>query len=189
MKKLINEKMYDTETAELIGSFDNGEDGAYFIFEELYHGDNGYFIHGEGGCLTVYYGNPYDFKSKIKEDIVPLDDQAAKDWAIDHLGMDDILKHFTMEMHTKDEEVGVRIHFYAYGGKNFNGDEGEATIEKVVDAIEEAGSWDEETSIYGLAAEDLVISLSRHLGINDDNPVYDDLEKLYQDCLKLVKFS
>ncbi len=55
MKKLVNGKSYNTETAELIWSWDNGlsKSKAQWHEESLYKSKNGrWFIYGEGGPLS-----------------------------------------------------------------------------------------------------------------------------------------
>lgn len=56
MKKIINGKKYDTETAGLICEHDNGRSWTdfYFYKECLYKKKTGeFFIHEEGGLLRV----------------------------------------------------------------------------------------------------------------------------------------
>ena len=56
MKKVINGKRYDTDTATLMGSdsFSNSRDFRHWI-EELYRKNNGeYFLYGKGGAMTKY---------------------------------------------------------------------------------------------------------------------------------------
>ena len=60
MKKIINGKRYDTDTATLIGY--NGYNGSHSDFsywcETLYQKRTGeYFIHGEGGPMSRYAEN------------------------------------------------------------------------------------------------------------------------------------
>jgi len=57
MKKLISGKLYNTETADVIGSWDNGIYGNDFrsCEETLYKTKKGaYFLHGEGGAMSKY---------------------------------------------------------------------------------------------------------------------------------------
>ena len=54
MKKIINNKLYDTDTAKRLG-YDGGGDGFDSWTEELYKKRTGeYFIYGEGGARTRY---------------------------------------------------------------------------------------------------------------------------------------
>ena len=82
MKKIINGRMYDTETAEKIEEWDNGMYGNDFraCEETLYKKKTGeYFIYGHGGALSKYSiscGNG----STGSSDIIPLTEDEAKNW-------------------------------------------------------------------------------------------------------------
>ena len=58
MKKIIDRKIYDTETAELIGEYCTpgvGTNDFIYVYEGLYKTKKGtYFIFGEGGALSKY---------------------------------------------------------------------------------------------------------------------------------------
>ena len=55
MKKIINHKMYNTETAERLASSSNGYgyDDFRYMEEQLYRKKTGeFFLYGEGGALS-----------------------------------------------------------------------------------------------------------------------------------------
>ena len=56
MKAVIKGRTYDTETAELIGYFENDiTNNLFYVREELYKKRNGeYFLYVEGGAGTKY---------------------------------------------------------------------------------------------------------------------------------------
>ena len=56
MKKIINGKVYDTETAQVLGSWSNMSDRSFErIDETLYRKRTGeFFLHGEGGPMSRY---------------------------------------------------------------------------------------------------------------------------------------
>ena len=90
MKKIINGKKYDTETATMVGEYWNGygsEDFNYLV-EELYVKKNGeYFLVGKGGPLTKYveyYGNNRTYG----EEIIPMTLEKAKNWAVKNMDAD-----------------------------------------------------------------------------------------------------
>ncbi len=91
MKKIINGKMYNTETAKKLGEYWNGKDYRSFGFctETLYLKKTGeYFLHGKGGAMSKYcsyYGNMYC----DGEAITPFTKVEAKEWAEDHLDADE----------------------------------------------------------------------------------------------------
>ncbi len=87
MKKIINGKKYDTETAKELG-YDNNINGRDIIarnemnFEEstLYRKKTGeYFIYRFGGAHTPYCDG----------DIRPVTEDEAKSWAENHMSVDE----------------------------------------------------------------------------------------------------
>ena len=88
MKKVINGKVYDTETAELVARWSNGQSTSDFDYcaEDLYRKRTGeFFIHGDGGASSKYavsYGNGFWGGG---EKITPLTYEAAQKWAEEHL--------------------------------------------------------------------------------------------------------
>lgn len=89
MKKIINGKMYNTETAKELGFWSNGENGFGFCDEWLYRKKTGeYFLYGKGGGMSKYCsynGNMYG----PGERITPLTEAEAKKWAEDYLDADE----------------------------------------------------------------------------------------------------
>lgn len=96
MKKIINGKKYDTETASEIWCYWNGLSITDFHYkkERLYKKKTGeFFLYGEGGGLSGYarhYGDGWGFGEKI----IPLTENEAKEWAEEHLDGDDYEKIF-----------------------------------------------------------------------------------------------
>ena len=90
MKKIINRKRYDTETAKLIGSYgySNPSDFNYWS-EDLYQKKTGeFFLYGEGGARTQY-AQAIDLNSWCGgERIMPLSYDEAREWAEKHLDAD-----------------------------------------------------------------------------------------------------
>lgn len=96
MRRIINGKLYDTETAEECGemSYSNSRD-FHYIHEVLYRKRNGeFFIAGEGGPLTRYSAqidtNSWSGGSKI----IPLTPDEAKQWAEEHLSASKYIELF-----------------------------------------------------------------------------------------------
>lgn len=57
MKKIIDKKVYDTDTSKFIAEYHNGlsQSDHGYISEELYVTKNGqYFLYGSGGPLSIY---------------------------------------------------------------------------------------------------------------------------------------
>lgn len=83
MKKIIEGKVYNTETAEFIGSWNNGkfQNDFGYIAEELYRKKTGeFFLYGEGGPQTKYV-NCAGGVFSAGEQIVILSFLEAKKWA------------------------------------------------------------------------------------------------------------
>lgn len=87
MKKVINHKVYDTETARFVGDYDNGKytnDSTYF-YEGLYQKKTGeFFLHCVGGALTEYNGSCIKLITYTE----------AQKWAEKHLDGDEYIKVF-----------------------------------------------------------------------------------------------
>lgn len=92
MKKYINNKMYDTETATLIGSYSNSGNWRDFShFEEsLYRKRTGeFFLFGQGGPMTSYRVSSGQNSWSGGSAIRPLTVAEAQKWAQEHLGTDE----------------------------------------------------------------------------------------------------
>jgi hypothetical protein len=102
MKQIIEGKVYNTETAELIGSAHNGYSTSDFRrkTEKLYHTMKGsFFLHGIGGAMTEYGEDCGDSRSGGHK-LIPMTEQAAFVWAQEHLSTDiveDIFGHLVQE--------------------------------------------------------------------------------------------
>lgn len=98
MKKVINGKLYDTETAREVGSAQGGGQSFrdfHFWRETLYCKRTGeYFLHGEGGPLTQYAEWIDNHARTGGERIVPMDYNAAREWAEKNMDTDDYEEEF-----------------------------------------------------------------------------------------------
>lgn len=90
MKKIINGKKYDTETATVIAEDWNGlgnRDWKYQC-EVLYRKKTGeFFLHGEGGPLSKY---GFSISSEVYSNsvILPLTEDDAREWLAEHANGD-----------------------------------------------------------------------------------------------------
>lgn len=90
MKRIINNRKYDTETAIEIGKWESSEhDRLHYVEETLYRKRTGeYFVFGRGGagsCYAEYRGNRTYVDG---ESITPLDLVDAQNWAAANLSVD-----------------------------------------------------------------------------------------------------
>lgn len=95
MKKILNGKMYNTETAVLLGNYcySNPTDFLY-VRENLYKKKTGeFFIYGEGGALTTYAERRPDGLCG-GEAIRPITENEARLWCEKHLKADEYIVIF-----------------------------------------------------------------------------------------------
>lgn len=96
MKKIIKGKLYDTDTARMLG-LDGGGDGFKAWHEELYQKRTGeYFLYGEGGPMTKYAVAVSDNSWSGGKKIIPLSLSAAREWAEAHMDADEYGEIFGM---------------------------------------------------------------------------------------------
>lgn len=76
MKKTINKKVYNTDTAEKLGQFAQGFFGDPAGYEEILYvtKKGGYFVYGIGGESSKY----------PEEDIIALTKEEANSWLKEH---------------------------------------------------------------------------------------------------------
>lgn len=91
MKRIINNRKYDTDTARECGAWDDGRGWRDFshVEETLYCKRTGeYFLYGQGGANSKYAvsagQNCWSGSSKI----IPLSYDSAREWAEEHLNAD-----------------------------------------------------------------------------------------------------
>lgn len=92
MKKIINGKVYDTDTARALGSYSNGGTWRDFshVEETLYRKKTGeYFLYGEGGPMTRYAEAQGQNQWSGGSRIMPMTYQEAAQWAEEHLTADE----------------------------------------------------------------------------------------------------
>lgn len=91
MKKIINGKLYNTETAKLVGSTSHSYPGNFeYWAENLYLKKTGeFFIHGIGGAMSKYSRSVDGNTFTGGEAIVPLTLKEAREWAEKHLEVEE----------------------------------------------------------------------------------------------------
>jgi hypothetical protein len=101
MKRVIDGKLYNTETAELIHEWSNGMSSSDFKHceEALYHTAKGaWFLVGEGGALSSYAQSAGSNSWTGGERLQPLTDLEAKRWLEDREADADVIaSHFEIE--------------------------------------------------------------------------------------------
>ncbi len=97
MKKIINGKLYDTQTAKQVGYHDNGLSCGDFhhYYETLYRKKTGeFFVHGVGGAMTAYSKSCGNNSWSGGEDIIPYTTKKAREWAEKYLDADEYIQSF-----------------------------------------------------------------------------------------------
>lgn len=96
MKRIIDGKSYNTETAECIAYYESPHNrGDFHRFEEgLYRTKKGaWFIAGEGGALSKY-SRPVIGGRGGGEGLEPLTEDQARQWLEEHNFVDELEEHF-----------------------------------------------------------------------------------------------
>lgn len=91
MKRIINQKRYDTDKAVKVGEYWNGLSKSDFghITETLYRKRTGeFFLHGQGGANTKYAKAVGTNCWQGDERLMPLEFDTARKWAEEHLDAD-----------------------------------------------------------------------------------------------------
>ena len=121
MKKIINGRKYDSDTAKELGSYSNyGSWNDFNHFEEtLYQKRNGeFFLFGEGGAMTKYREpegqNCWTGGSRI----VPISDDKARKWAEKYLEVDEYESIFGEV--SEDETPGKTTVVLCVNGEKWN---------------------------------------------------------------------
>lgn len=97
MKKIINGKLYDTETAKEIFCWSNNRSTRDFSHcaETLYKKRTGeYFLHGVGGPMSKYAESCGDNSWSGGSKIIPLTYKAAQEWAEEKMDADEYMDEF-----------------------------------------------------------------------------------------------
>ena len=92
MKKIINGKKYNTETAKVVGSWSNNHSYSDFSYceETLYEKRTGeFFLYGEGGPMSKYRSACWQNSWSGGVDIIPMTEIEARKWAEKHLNADE----------------------------------------------------------------------------------------------------
>ncbi|MCW6682089.1 hypothetical protein NHG29_04285 [Aerococcaceae bacterium NML160702] len=96
MRKIIQNKVYDTDKAKKIATYfsNYGVTDFNWYSETLYKKRTGeYFLHGEGNGLSPYAGSYGDMRGQ-GEKIIPLTFEEAREWAERKLEADEYEKEF-----------------------------------------------------------------------------------------------
>lgn len=97
MRKVINGARYDTDTAKRLATWESDQDYTGFAHteESLCRTKAGkWFLHGTGNAASVYASRRADGWSGPGEKVIPLSEEAARQWAEQHLSGDQVEQIF-----------------------------------------------------------------------------------------------
>lgn len=97
MIKIINGKKYDTETAKMVGSWDNGypTNDFHYCSETLYLKKTGeFFLFGDGGAMSKYSESCGTNNRCGSCEIIPFTEDEAKEWAEELLTGEEYIEIF-----------------------------------------------------------------------------------------------
>ena len=143
MKKIIDGKVYDTDTAKKLGEWDNGGGWSDFhhIEETLYRKKTGeYFLFGEGGAASKYAKAEGQNSWTPGSRIMPMTFAEARKWAEENLDADEY-EDFFGEVQEDDSKVLVSVYIRKDAAeklKRLAGESGMSQSELIQKFIEEA---------------------------------------------------
>lgn len=112
MKKIIDGRMYNTETAKEVGAWSNAGTWSDFhhVEETLYRKKNGeFFLYGEGGAASKYAKPEGQNSWSGGERIMPMTFEEARAWAEKRLDADDYEAIFG-EVPEDDEKILISMY-------------------------------------------------------------------------------
>ena len=96
MKKIINSKLYNTQTATMLASYDNHclPNDFHYVEETLYRKKTGeFFLSGSGGARTIY-SEQFQGGSRGSSRLVPLTEAQARKWVETYTDADKYMEIF-----------------------------------------------------------------------------------------------
>ena len=113
MKKIINGKVYDTDTAKKVASWYSSyaRNDFHYYEEELYQKKTGeFFLHGEGNAASKYSRSCGQNEWCGSEKIMPMTFKEAQEWAEDHLDGDEYCEIFgEPDEDAEDVTLGLNV--------------------------------------------------------------------------------
>lgn len=99
MKQVVGGKVYNTETAELLGEYSYGEITSWHYYrEELYRTKKGtYFVYGKGNALSKYGKYECGYGYDPDEAIEVISEDEARAWAEEHMSAEEYMELFEVE--------------------------------------------------------------------------------------------
>ncbi len=138
MKRIINNKKYDTETARMIGSdsYSNPRDFNHWE-ETLYRKRTGeYFLYGKGGPNSRYSKRIEQSCWSGGEEIIPLTYENARRWAEEHLPVNEYEAEFgEVSEDDSSETINVSMPAALLAKLRRQAQENETSVSKIITAL------------------------------------------------------
>lgn len=140
MKKIIQGRLYDTETAKKCGEYEPNpyQSDFHWYRESLYQKKNGeFFLHGEGNAASPYCKTVAQNEWSSGEKIIPLTYDGAAKWTEEHLDADEYSAIFGEpgEGDTDQARLHCRISASAFAKLKRIQQETGATIGEIVEKL------------------------------------------------------
>ena len=144
MKKIIKNRLYDTDTAKEMGMWSNAGSWRDFshMEETLYQKRTGeFFLFGEGGPMTKYAVSQGQNSWSGGSKIIPITAAKAREWAEEHLDADEYEKIFGLPEEDTTERTTLCVQLPAPLAARIRANAAEegvsltAYLEKVLGAI------------------------------------------------------
>jgi len=112
VKRIIEGRMYNTETAKLLAGGSNGlpRNDFYYWEEDLYRTKSGaYFLHGRGGPASRYAVSSGQNSWSGGQQIIPLPAEQAREWAEEMLTAEEYAEIFGEPDEASDERDALNV--------------------------------------------------------------------------------
>lgn len=117
MKKIINGKRYNTESAHFCGDREYGSTDQDRVYEALFQKRTGeFFLYGAGGAWSKYAKEVSLNNWLDGEEIIPLTEEEAKEWAKTYLWGDEYQEFQNLITVKTPDDTGKKIQSFSLSG-------------------------------------------------------------------------
>lgn len=117
MKKIINGKRYNTESAHFCGDREYGSTDQDRVYEALFQKRTGeFFLYGAGGAWSKYAKEVSLNNWLDGEEIIPLTEEEAKEWAKTYLWGDEYQEFQNLITVKTHDDTGKKIQSFSLSG-------------------------------------------------------------------------
>lgn len=136
MKKIINDKRYNTDTAKALAVSSCNIGKISQVVETLYRKNTGeYFLHCEGGPATKYARFLGNNSWTSGEMILPLTLSEAEAWSKDHISEEDFSRIFDHNYDPEKKTITLRLSKAARRALKDMASEGNTSMSEIVEAL------------------------------------------------------